>query len=73
MLVNCIVQKEFDIVDFIKWLKTQSSEYKDYFEAFDYQLIDKYMTNKYKDVSCVEELDIDFIILTIQDALNSSI
>lgn len=73
MKINCLVTKEFDTEDFINWLRKQSSEYKDYWEAYDYQLIDKYITHKYPDVDCIYDADADMIILEVEHALNSNI
>lgn len=73
MKINCLVTKEFDVLDFIEWLKKQSSEYKDYWETFDYQLIDKYITQKYPEVDCIYDLDSDLVIVEVEHALNSNI
>lgn len=73
MKINCLITKEFDISDFIKWLKKQSSEYIDYWKTYSYQLIDKYITYKYPDVNCIFDSDADYIELEIDHALNSNI
>lgn len=73
MKINCIVEKDFNIPKFIDWLKIQSSEYKDYFESFSYQLIDKYIISVYPEVSCIDDFSTDELVIAISNALNSNI
>lgn len=66
MKVNCLVSKDFNVNNFIEWLKTQKVTDTNY-----YQLVDTYITSIYPEVLCIDEWDKDELIIFIQDALNS--
>lgn len=65
MKVECIVTRELDIDDFISWLKEQSFNYVEYWQTYDYMLINKYLLHKYPEVKNASDLGLDYVVLEI--------
>lgn len=68
MLVECIVKKEFNIDDFIKWLTPQKIKNKTY-----YQLLDTYIKSIYNDVLYIDDWAKEDIILLLPNAFDSDL
>lgn len=68
MKVECIVTKELDIDDFIKWLTPQKIKNKTY-----YQLLDTYIKSVYNDVLYIDEWAKEYIISLLPNAFDSDL
>lgn len=68
MLVECIVKKEFNIDDFIKWLTPQKIKNKTY-----HQLLDTYIKSVYNDVLYIDDWAKEDIILLLPNAFDSDL